>query len=40
MNIQNILPQDVFESLNSGDAFDDDSRNPLIWHKSKPYVTA
>ncbi|MDE2853080.1 MAG: phytanoyl-CoA dioxygenase family protein [Chloroflexota bacterium] len=38
--IQNILPQDVFESLEIGDVFDDDSRNPLIWHKTKPYVTA
>ena len=33
--IKNILPQDVFESLNIGDVFDDDSRNPLIWHKIK-----
>ena len=38
--IQNILPQEVFESLNIGDVFDDDSRNPLIWHKTKPYAGA
>lgn len=38
--IQNILPQDYFDSLKIGDVLDDDSRNPLIWHKTKPYATA
>ena len=37
---RNILPQAYFDSLTIGDALDDDSINPLIWHKSKPCVTA
>ena len=40
MAFKNILPPDVFESLEIGDVLDDDSRNPLIWHKTKPYVMA
>ena len=38
--IRNILPQAYFESLQIGDTLDDDAMNPLIWHKSKPYVAA
>ncbi len=38
--IRNILPQAYFDSLEIGDTLDDDSINPLIWHKSKPCVTA
>lgn len=38
--IQNVLPQRYFDSLEIGDMLDDDSVNPLIWHKTKPYVTA
>ena len=37
---RNILPQDYFESLAIGDLLDDDAINPLIWHKTKPYVSA
>lgn len=36
--IRNILPQAYFDSLEIGDVLDDDSINPLIWHKSKPYM--
>ncbi len=36
--IQNVLPQDYFDSLEIGDVLDDDSINPLIWHKTKPYM--
>ena len=38
--IRNILPQAYFESLQIGDTLDDDAMNPLIWHKSKPYLAA
>jgi len=38
--IQNILPQDYFESLEIGDLLDDDTINPLIWHKTKPCARA
>ena len=38
--IQSALPQDYFDSLEIGDVLDDNSVNPLIWHKTKPYVTA
>ena len=36
--IRNILPQAYFDSLEIGDVLDDDSINPLIWHKMKPYM--
>ena len=36
----NILPQAYLDTLEVGDALDDNSVNPLIWHKTKPYVTA
>ena len=36
--IQSMLPQDYFDSLEIGDVLDDDSINPLIWHKTKPYM--
>ncbi len=38
--IANILPQAYLDTLEIGDALDDDSINPLIWHKSKPYISA
>ena len=38
--IQNVLPQRYFDSLKIGDMLDNDSINPLIWHRTKPYVTA
>ncbi len=37
---RNILPQAYFDSLKIGEPLEDDSINPLIWHKSKPYVMA
>lgn len=37
---QSALPQAYFESLEIGDVLDNDSINPLIWHKTKPYVGA
>jgi ectoine hydroxylase-related dioxygenase (phytanoyl-CoA dioxygenase family) len=37
---QNILPPDVMEKLTIGDVLEDDAINPLIYHRSKPYVTA
>jgi len=36
----NILPQNYLDTLEIGDALDDDSINPLIWHKTKSYLTA
>ena len=37
---QSALPQAYFESLEIGDVLDNDAINPLIWHKTKPYVGA
>jgi ectoine hydroxylase-related dioxygenase (phytanoyl-CoA dioxygenase family) len=37
---KNILPTKTFERLKIGDLLDDDSQNPLIYHRSKSYVTA
>ena len=37
---RNILPQAYFDSLEIGEPLDDNAINPLIWHKSKPYVMA
>ena len=37
---RSMLPQDYFDSLELGESLDNDSINPLIWHKSKPYVMA
>ena len=37
---QNVLPDEYFQSLKVGDVLDDDEQNPLIYHVSKPYVTA
>lgn len=37
---KNILPQEYFEKLKLGDLLDDDNQNPLIYHRSKPYITA
>ena len=34
---QSVLLPDYFKSLEIGDVLDDDSINPLIWHKTKPY---
>jgi len=36
----NILPQNYLDTLEIGDVLDDDSINPLIWHKTKSYLTA
>ena len=36
---QNILPPDKMEKLTVGDVLDDDEQNPLIYHRTKPYVT-
>ncbi len=38
--IPNILPQNYLDTLEIGDVLDNDKLNPLIWHKTKPYVTA
>ncbi len=37
---QNILPPDEFAKLKIGDVLENDVLNPLIYHVSKPYVTA
>jgi phytanoyl-CoA hydroxylase len=37
---QNILPPDEFAKLKIGDLLENDALNPLIYHVSKPYVTA
>ena len=36
----NILPQHYLDTLEVGDLLDNDKLNPLIWHKTKPSVTA
>ena len=30
---QNILPAEYLQTLNVGDVLNDDTINPLIWHK-------
>ena len=37
---QNILPPEKFESYQIGDVLEDDTLNPLIYHRTKAYVTA
>lgn len=37
---QNVLPERYFSLLNKGDVLENDEQNPLIYHLSKPYVTA
>jgi len=37
---QNILPPDEIAKLKIGDLLENDTLNPLIYHVSKPYVTA
>lgn len=37
---QNILPPETFARLKIGDVLDDDQQNPLIYHKTKQYITA
>jgi ectoine hydroxylase-related dioxygenase (phytanoyl-CoA dioxygenase family) len=37
---RNILRQEQIERLQIGDLLDDDRQVPLIYHRSKPYVTA
>ena len=31
---RNILPQDLFESLEIGDLLANEEQNPLVWHNS------
>jgi ectoine hydroxylase-related dioxygenase (phytanoyl-CoA dioxygenase family) len=37
---QNVLSDEQMAGLTVGDLLDDDSQNPLIYHRSKPHVTA
>ncbi|MBZ0294595.1 MAG: phytanoyl-CoA dioxygenase family protein [Anaerolineae bacterium] len=37
---QNILSSAQIEKLKVGDVLEDDAQSPLIYHRSKPYVTA
>lgn len=36
---QNILSEEAMARLEIGDVLEDDEQNPLLWHKSKAYVT-
>ena len=37
---QNIMPPEEFARMKVGDVLENDALNPLIYHKTKPYVTA
>jgi phytanoyl-CoA hydroxylase len=37
---QNVLPDSYLSQLKIGDVLENDDQNPLIYHASKPYVTA
>lgn len=37
---QNILPQEQMDKLKVGDVLENDAQSPLIYHRTKPYVTA
>jgi hypothetical protein len=38
--IRDVLPESYLEKLRVGDVLDNDIQNPLIYHPTKPLVTA
>jgi ectoine hydroxylase-related dioxygenase (phytanoyl-CoA dioxygenase family) len=36
---QNVLPPEMVARLKVGDVIEDDAQNPLIYHRTKPYLT-
>ena len=37
---RNVLPEEIITQLSIGDPIENDSQNPLIYHPTKPLVTA